>query len=84
MTPEEALQRRWGYGTFKPLQREAVEMYTRNNLWGPAHKVAQQYRSEQEISALYINQAQQCEVCGNPFPGRTRMFSTSFFEPKVF
>ena len=25
MTPEEALQRHWGYGTFKPLQREAVE-----------------------------------------------------------
>ena len=25
LTPEEALQRRWGYGAFKPLQREAVE-----------------------------------------------------------
>ncbi|MBI5210141.1 MAG: DEAD/DEAH box helicase [Elusimicrobia bacterium] len=25
MTPEEALRRRWGYDSFKPLQREAVE-----------------------------------------------------------
>ncbi len=25
MTPEEALKRRWGYDSFKPLQREAVE-----------------------------------------------------------
>ncbi|MBI4371015.1 MAG: RecQ family ATP-dependent DNA helicase [Elusimicrobia bacterium] len=25
MTPEEALRRRWGYGSFRPLQKEAVE-----------------------------------------------------------
>ena len=37
-------------------------MYTRNNLWDLAHKVAKMYMSEQEISALYINQAQQYEV----------------------
>lgn len=38
-------------------------MYTRNNMWEAAHTVAQQYMSEQEIAALYINQAQQLEAC---------------------
>eukprot|EP00668_Euglena_longa_P000083 GGOE01000099.1.p1 GENE.GGOE01000099.1~~GGOE01000099.1.p1 ORF type:complete len:1743 (+),score=650.33 GGOE01000099.1:779-5230(+) len=44
------------------LRQEAVEMYTRNNMWEAAHTVAQQYMSEQEIAALYINQAQQLEL----------------------
>jgi len=46
------------------MRQEAVEMYTRNNLWDLAHKVAKMYMSEQEISALYINQAQQYEISG--------------------
>eukprot|EP01006_Ploeotia_vitrea_P029927 TRINITY_DN62385_c0_g2_i1.p1 TRINITY_DN62385_c0_g2~~TRINITY_DN62385_c0_g2_i1.p1 ORF type:complete len:917 (-),score=137.59 TRINITY_DN62385_c0_g2_i1:98-2488(-) len=39
-------------------------MYARNNQWDFAHKVAKQHLSEQEISALYINQAQQYELLG--------------------
>jgi intraflagellar transport protein 172 len=46
------------------LRQEAVEMYTRNNMWESAHRVAKMYMSEQEIAALYINQAQQLEVSG--------------------
>mmetsp|Transcript_137045 Transcript_137045/g.238278 ORF Transcript_137045/g.238278 Transcript_137045/m.238278 type:complete len:1651 (-) Transcript_137045:230-5182(-) len=46
------------------LRQEAVEMYTRNNMWESAHRVAKMYMSEQEIAALYINQAQQMEVSG--------------------
>jgi len=46
------------------LRQEAVEMYTRNNLWDLAYKVAKQCMTEQEISTLYTAQAQQCELAG--------------------
>eukprot|EP01006_Ploeotia_vitrea_P029926 TRINITY_DN62385_c0_g1_i1.p1 TRINITY_DN62385_c0_g1~~TRINITY_DN62385_c0_g1_i1.p1 ORF type:complete len:993 (-),score=166.06 TRINITY_DN62385_c0_g1_i1:1161-4139(-) len=46
------------------MKQEAVEMYARNNMWEHAHKVAKNNLSEQEISALYINQAQQYELLG--------------------
>eukprot|EP00906_Rhabdomonas_costata_P036994 RCo051951 len=46
------------------LQREAVEMYTRNNMWDQAQGVARTYMTEQEIASLYINQAQQMEEAG--------------------
>ena len=55
------------------MRQEAVEMYTRNNLWDLAHKVAKMYMSEQEISALYINQAQQYEMA-NKYKEAERLY----------
>eukprot|EP01062_Namystynia_karyoxenos_P065890 TRINITY_DN59944_c0_g1_i1.p1 TRINITY_DN59944_c0_g1~~TRINITY_DN59944_c0_g1_i1.p1 ORF type:complete len:1796 (+),score=840.25 TRINITY_DN59944_c0_g1_i1:110-5389(+) len=46
------------------LPREAVQMYTRNNMWDQAHKVAKMYMSEQQISDLYVEQAHQLELQG--------------------
>eukprot|EP00618_Florenciella_parvula_P017071 CAMPEP_0119543784 /NCGR_PEP_ID=MMETSP1344-20130328/54343_1 /TAXON_ID=236787 /ORGANISM="Florenciella parvula, Strain CCMP2471" /LENGTH=1740 /DNA_ID=CAMNT_0007588171 /DNA_START=113 /DNA_END=5335 /DNA_ORIENTATION=- len=42
----------------------AVEMYTKNNLWEKAHKLATSYMSEREVGMLYISQAQRMEAQG--------------------
>eukprot|EP01063_Lacrimia_lanifica_P008046 TRINITY_DN1519_c0_g1_i1.p1 TRINITY_DN1519_c0_g1~~TRINITY_DN1519_c0_g1_i1.p1 ORF type:complete len:1768 (+),score=790.58 TRINITY_DN1519_c0_g1_i1:95-5398(+) len=46
------------------LPKDAVAMYTRNNMWEAAHKVAKVHMSDQQISDLYVNQARQLELQG--------------------
>jgi intraflagellar transport protein 172 len=46
------------------LWLEAVEMYTRINMWDAAQRVAQGYMSEREMADLYIRQAHQSELVG--------------------
>eukprot|EP01065_Artemidia_motanka_P041067 TRINITY_DN5263_c0_g4_i1.p1 TRINITY_DN5263_c0_g4~~TRINITY_DN5263_c0_g4_i1.p1 ORF type:complete len:1760 (+),score=631.40 TRINITY_DN5263_c0_g4_i1:78-5357(+) len=46
------------------LPREAVQMYTRNNMWDAAHKVAKMYMSDQQIADLYVEQARQLDLQG--------------------
>eukprot|EP01059_Diplonema_ambulator_P008871 TRINITY_DN18639_c0_g1_i5.p1 TRINITY_DN18639_c0_g1~~TRINITY_DN18639_c0_g1_i5.p1 ORF type:complete len:1382 (+),score=614.47 TRINITY_DN18639_c0_g1_i5:304-4146(+) len=46
------------------LPKDAVAMYTRNNMWEAAHKVAKVHLSDQQIADLYVNQARQLELQG--------------------
>mmetsp|Transcript_15284 Transcript_15284/g.25210 ORF Transcript_15284/g.25210 Transcript_15284/m.25210 type:complete len:1767 (+) Transcript_15284:218-5518(+) len=46
------------------LPQEAVDMYTKNNMWEAAHAVAITYMSDSEVASLYISQAQRLEAQG--------------------
>eukprot|EP01135_Chromosphaera_perkinsii_P005322 Nk52_evm3s343 gene=Nk52_evmTU3s343 len=46
------------------LNSEAVAMYTKAGNWTAAHRLASSYMSQQEVSSLYINQAQELELQG--------------------
>ncbi|KAJ9466254.1 Intraflagellar transport protein 172 [Diplonema papillatum] len=46
------------------LPKDAVAMYTRNNMWEAAHKVAKVHMSDQQIVDLYVDQARQLELQG--------------------
>ncbi|PRP88103.1 intraflagellar transport protein [Planoprotostelium fungivorum] len=46
------------------MAEEAVEMYTKNNMWDAAHTLAVTYMTEREVNVLYLGQAQKLESQG--------------------
>lgn len=46
------------------MYREAVEMYNASGQWERAHKLASKYLDQNEVSEMYIKQAQSLEANG--------------------
>eukprot|EP00898_Chlorokybus_atmophyticus_P006921 jgi/Chlat1/722/Chrsp104S01301 len=61
--------------------QEAVEMWARANDWDAAHKVAAQYMSEREVSALYLRRARELEALATT-PSGSNTTSTSSNGPR--
>lgn len=46
------------------LPEEAVDMYTKANMWDAAHKIAVSFMAEKDVALLYMSQAQRLEMQG--------------------
>ena len=46
------------------LPQNAVDMYIRADQWEPAYQIAVECMEEEEVTKLYVSQAQQLEAAG--------------------